>query len=97
MNEHIDLSFAGAKIAARNNEVASTALHGISAMYNIAQMSRYRVMYIQEQFAYMNGGVGASNIRMDSYRREMWKHTVLAIIDILSLFIKGFSGMRASK
>lgn len=45
MNEHIDLSFAGAKMAARNNEVASTALHGISAMYNIAQMSRYRVMY----------------------------------------------------
>lgn len=54
-------------------------------------------MYIQEQFAYMNGGVGASNIRRDSYRREMWKHTVFAIIDILSLFIKGFSGMRASK
>lgn len=95
MNEHIDLTFAGAKIATRNNEVASTAIHGLSAMYNVGQMARYRVLYFQEQNAYMNGGPGASAILIEQYRREMWKHTVLASIDILSLFLKGYSGMRA--
>lgn len=82
MNEHIDLTFAGAKIAARNNEIASTAIHGVSAMYNIGQMARYRVMYFQEQNAYMSGGPNASCIFMEQYRREMWKHTVLTGIDM---------------
>ena len=94
MNEHIDLTFAGAKIATRNNEIASTAVHGVSAMYNIGQMARYRVMYFQEQNAYLSGDPGASCLFKEQYRREMWKHTVLANIDILSLFIKGISGMR---
>ena len=97
MNEHIDLTIAGAKIAARDNEAVSTAIHGISAMYNVGQMARYRVMYFQEQYAYMSGGPMASTILLEQYRREMWKHTVLASIDILSLFIKVFSGMRASR
>ena len=92
MNEHIDLTFAGAKIAASNNEAASTAIHGLSAFYNIGQMARNRVMYFQERYAYLNGETGASATFMD--RREMWKHTVLAGIDILSLYIKGFSGRR---
>lgn len=87
MNEHIDLTFAGAKIAARNDEVASTAIHGVLAMYNIGQMARYRVMYFQEQNAYMSGGADASCIYMEQYLREMWKHTVLAGIDILSFII----------
>ena len=94
MNENIDIAFAGAKIATRNNEIASTAIHGVSAMYNIGQMARYRYMYFQEQNAYMSGGPGASCLFMEQYRREMWKHTVLASIDILSLFLKGISGMR---
>ena len=88
MNEHIDLTFAGAKIAARNNEIASTAIHCVSAMYNSGQMARYRFMYFQEQNAHLSGCTDASCIFMEQYRREMWKHTVLAGIDILS-FIKG--------
>ena len=97
MNEHIDLTFAGAKMAARNNEVASTAITGLSAMYNVGQMARFRVMYFQEQQAYLNGGYGVSTVLMEQYRREMWKHTFLAGIDILSLFVKGCSGMRAGR
>ena len=94
MNEHIDLFFAGAKIAARNNEVASTAIHGISAMYNIGQMAGMRVMCFQERYAYLNEGRDASAILAEQYRREMWKHTILASIDFFSLIIKGVSGMR---
>lgn len=82
MNEHIDLIFVGAKIAAHNNEIASTAIHGVSAMYNIGQMARYRVMYFQEQNAYMTGVPVALCNLMEQYRREMWKYTVLASIDI---------------
>lgn len=63
-------------------------------MYNGGQMAQYRVMYFQERYAYLNGGPGASAFFMELYRREMWKHTILASIDILSLFIKGYSGMR---
>lgn len=94
MNEYIDMTFAAAKMAAHDNEVASTAIHGLSAMYNVGQMARYRVSYYQEQYANLNGRPDASAILMEQYRREMLKHTVLASIDILSLFIKGFSGMR---
>lgn len=97
MNEHIDLTFAGAKIAARNDEVASTAIHGVSAMYNIGQMARCRFMYFQEQNAYVSGYPNASFLSLEQYRREMWKHTVLANIDILSLLINGYSGMRAGR
>jgi hypothetical protein len=97
MNEHIDLTFTGAKIAAYNNEAASTAIHGLSTMYNVGQMARFRSMYFQEQYAYLNGSPGASSTLMEQYRREMWKHTVLASIDILTLLIKGYSGMRAGR
>ena len=92
MNEFIDISFAGAKIAARNNEVASTTIHGMSAFYNIGQMARYRVAFFQEQQAYANGVSGASAYNMEQYRREMWKHSVLTGIDLISLFIKGVRG-----
>ena len=95
MNELIDLTFAGAKIAARNNEVASTAIHGVSAFYNIGQMARYRVLFFQQQYAYINGGSHTSSSLSEQYRREMLKHTVLASIDVLNLFIKGISGIRA--
>lgn len=97
MNEHIDLTFAGAKIAARNNEVASTVIHGVSAFYNIVQMARFRVLYCQGRSAYESGDSVVSASFTEQYRREMWKHTVLAGIDILSLFIISFSEMRKGR
>ena len=87
MNEHIDLAFAGAKIAVRNDEVASTVIHGMSAFYNIGQMARYRTMYYQGQYAYINGDYSVSTSLNEQYRREMWKHTVAASMDVLSLFL----------
>ena len=97
MNEYIDLTFAGAKIAACNNEAASIAIHGVSAMYNVGQMARYRAMYFQEQYAHMNGGPVASAIRIEQCRREMWKHTILASIDMISLIIMGASRMSTDR
>lgn len=94
MNENIDIAFTSAKIATYNNAVASTTVHGLSALYNIGQMARYRVLYYQEQYAITNGGSAKSTIICEQYYREMWKHSVLAGIDILSLFFKGFSGIR---
>lgn len=94
MNEHIDLTFAAAKMATRNNEAASIAIHGVSAFYNVEQMARYRTLCYQEQYAIVNEGSCTLSSNMEQYRREMWKHTVLASIDILSLFINGLSGIR---
>lgn len=96
MNEHIDLAFVGAKIAAHNNEAASTAILGVSALYNVGQMARYRAMYYQQQYAILNGGPAALASLMEQYRSEMWKHTVLASVDLLSLFIRGFQGVRST-
>jgi len=97
MSEHIDLAFAGAKIAARNDEVASTVVHGLSAFYNIGQMARFRAMYCQGQYAYMNGETSVSTSLNDQYRREMWKYTVAAGIDILAILLVASSGMRGDR
>lgn len=97
MNEHIDLTFAGAKIAAGNDEVASTVVHGMSAFYNIGQMARYRTMYYQGQYAYINGDYSVSTSLNEQYRREMWKHTVAAGIGILAILLVASSGMRGSR
>lgn len=97
MNEHIDIAFTGAKIATHDNEVASTTVHGLSALYNIGQMVRYRVMCFQEQCAIMYGGSAKKTIISEQYYREMWKHSVLAGIDILSLLTKGFSEIRGCR
>ena len=88
MNEHIDLAFAGAKMAARKNEIASTVIHGMSAFYNIGQMARYRVMYYQGHYACLNGDSNVSISLNEQYRREMWKHTILAGIDVISLILR---------
>ena len=97
MNEHIDLTFAGAKIAARNDEVASTVVHGLSAFYNIGQMARYRTMYCRGQYANMNGDYSVSTSLNEQYRREMWKRTVLAGLDLVSIFLISCSAMGADR
>ena len=97
MNEHIDLAFAGAEIAARNDEVASTVVHGLSAFYNIGQMARFRAMYCQGQYAYMNGETSVSASLNEQYWREMWKYTVAAGIDLVSFFLISYSAMRADR
>ena len=70
MNENIDLAFTGAKLAAIGNEPASIAIHGASAAYNIGQMARYRVMYLNGQTVWQNGGSPAAVALTEQYRRE---------------------------
>ena len=85
MNEHIDLIFTGAKMATRNNDAASLATHSMSAFYNISQLARYRYCYYQ----CLNEGTQDAFAISKQYSHEMWKHTVLAGLDILSLFLMG--------
>ena len=95
MNE-IDIAFMGAKMAASKNESASVAVHGVSAAYNIAQIARY-------SYAYGNGqrllceGLPVDTVQMEQFRRERIKHTVLATLDIASLFLIGLSSFQHNR
>lgn len=92
MNEHIDIAFAGAKVAAKDDPRASVAVHGMSLGYNIAQMGLYRYAYC-EALASQRMGMQVNTEQIQLYRREAIKHTVLAGLDILSLFFMGSSGI----
>lgn len=95
MNE-IDIALMGAKMAAGKNESASVAVHSISAAYNIAQIACY-------SYAYGNGqrllceGLPVDSVQMEQFRRERIKHTVLAALDITSLFLLGLSGLQHNR
>ncbi|MBR5399906.1 MAG: hypothetical protein IK103_08975 [Bacteroidales bacterium] len=93
MNEVIDVAFAGAKIASRNNVSTSLIVHGLSAGYNIGQIAHYRYMIAEYQMAVSNGNISAYLKELEQYKRELTKHTVLSIIDVVSLFCIGFNGL----
>ena len=93
MNEHIDLMLTGAKVATWNNEAASLATHSLSAFYNIGQMAWYRYQYYQ----YLNCGTQDALAISRQYAHEMWKHTALAGLDILTLIIKGITGLSGNR
>ena len=89
MNEHIDLVLTGAKMATWNNEAASLATHSLSAFYNISQMAWYRYQYYQ----CMNSGTQDALAVSRQYSYGMWKHTALAGLDVLTLIVKGITGL----
>lgn len=91
MNEGIDIGFVGAKIATRDNQAASVAVHALSASYNIAQIARYRAFCARYSKALCNG-VQIDVDTMNQYRRELAKHTLLTGLDVVSLFLIGLSG-----
>ena len=97
MNEGIDIAFMGAKIATRENMPASITVHSLSMAYNIAQMTRYRVEYINSQRLLINGATQVSLSQQEQYRREMIKHSILATLDIASLFFIGVSGLHGNR
>lgn len=92
MNEHIDIAFAGAKVAAKDDPRASVAVHGVSLGYNIAQIGLYRYA-CGAAMANQRMGMQVNPEQIQQYRRESIKHTVLAGLDILSLFFMGSSGI----
>jgi len=93
MNEGIDLAFIGAKVATRENIAASLAVHGLSAAYNIAQLYRYRVAYLDGQRLLTNG-VTQAITNTEQYQREVIKHSLLAGFDIISFFLISFQDRR---
>ena len=93
MKEHIDIMLTGAKIATWNNEAASLATHSLSAFYNISQMAWYRYQYYQ----YLNSCTQDALAISRQYRFGMWKHTAMAGLDVLTLLIKGITGLRNNR
>lgn len=94
MNECVDLLFAGAKVASRNNLSASLIVHSMSAGYNIGQMAYYRYLMAEYQMAMNNGYALGCMDELRQYKRELMKHTVLSVIDVLSLFCIGIAGLK---
>ena len=95
MNE-IDIALLGAKMAASKNESASVAVHGVSVAYNIAQIARYSYAYSNGQRLFIEG-LAVDNVQMEQIRQERIKHTVLAALDITSLFLLGLSGLQHNR
>ena len=83
MNEQIDILFTSAKLASKNNPWANMAIHSISMAYNISMIGQYG--YQLGVARTVNGNVSQEYFR--SIQRERIKHTVLAGIDILGLFL----------
>ena len=91
MNEAIDITFMGAKLATSNNKPASVAVHGVSAFYNIAQIARYGYLCAEQQYATSNGYIVYDADLARRYRMEQVKHTVLAAADIVMLLTIAFT------
>lgn len=94
MNEGIDIAFLGAKVAAQENKAANIAVHGVSVAYNISQMFHYRMAYFDGQRLLTNGALRVTFADMAQCRREMIKHSLLASLDIFSLFLISFHDRR---
>ena len=95
MNEGIDISFMGAKVAASKNQAASVAVHTLSASYNIAQIAHYRALCAGLQNAQLSNGVQVNVEAMNQYRNELTKHTILAACDTISLILIGLAGINS--
>lgn len=62
-----------------NKDTIDFINHGASAFLNIAQMTQYRIQYVQRREA--------------EVKEKMYKHAFLARVGILSLFTMGVLGL----
>ena len=83
MNEHIDVLLTSAKLATRNNPGASLAMHAASSGYNIAMIGRY----CYELSLVKAGVVSYPADQIQSLQRDLIKHTVLGVMDVLGLIM----------
>lgn len=97
MNEGVDIALMGAKLAASENEGASVTVHSLSLVYNLAQIVHYRYEYCNEQRLSLYGGEQMFFSQQEQYGRELAKHTFLAVIDGVSLFLMGLSALQRSR
>ena len=75
------------------NDVLVLTRQGFSTIYNIAQMARYRYLYVLEKDS-QNGGSIHNTSELNQNKGKMIKYTCLAGLGILSLFAIGICGLR---
>ena len=81
MNEHIDVLLTSAKLATRESSWASIATHAISSGYNAAMIGKYRY----ELGLVKAGAVSYSADQVQSLQRDLAKHCVLGVLDVIGL------------
>ena len=83
MNEHVDILLTSAKLASRENPWASIATHAISSGYNAAMIgkNRYELGLVKA------GAVSYSADQIQSLQRDLAKHCVLGLLDVIGLFM----------
>lgn len=76
------------------NDVLDLTKQGFSTLYNIAQMARYRYLYILGKDSQNDGSIHNTS-ELNQNKEKMIKYTCLAGLGILSLFAIGICGLRS--
>lgn len=93
MNEHIDILFAAANLATRNDPWAHLATQTMSMGYNVSMLWHYN--YQLGMANAIPGYLPAEQIR--TYRQERIKHTVLLSVVSVGLIIGSIATLVDSK
>ena len=107
MNEIIDLGFIVAKLATIKDEKARMMVGGVSLVYNVVQIARFRSMIVELSqlcncivySAQMRGGYTQQEYycvmdcqrQIEECHQQIAKHGTMSIIDGISLLIDGLS------
>lgn len=91
MEDFIDFSFAGAKLATRHNVTASLIVHGLSMGYNISQIGYYSYQVAAYQAAMSNGYMPVSVDELNRYKRELVKHSFQCFLDVAGFVLLGLA------
>lgn len=75
------------------NDVLDLTKQGLSTLYNIAQMARYRYLYILGKDSQNDSSIHNTS-ELNQNKEKMIKYTCLAGLGILSLFAIGICGLR---
>lgn len=74
-------------------DVLDLTKQGISTLYNIGQMARYRYLCVSEKESQKNNTIQVCTSERNHNREKMIKYTCLAGLGILGLFAIGISGL----
>ena len=77
----------------KRNDVLDLTKQGLSTFYNIAQMTRYRYLYILGKDSQNDGSIHNTS-ELNQNKEKMIKYTCLAGWGILTLFAIGICGLR---
>lgn len=77
-------------------DVLDLTKQGLSTLYNIAQMARYRYLYILGKDSQNDGSIQNTS-ELNQNKEKMMKYTCLAGLGILSMLAIGICGMRSKE